>query len=80
MKNIKKIIAVICLILICGSLEIYAQTTPPTPPAPPTGPGERPTVTPENVPVGTATALLIGLAGGCIAYKVRRNSLRKENE
>lgn len=80
MKSIKKIIAVICLILICENLEIHAQTTPPTPPAPPSGP-DKPTVTPGgNVPIGTATALLIGLAGGCVAYKVRRNTQRNENE
>lgn len=29
-------------------------------------------------PIGTATCLLIGLAGGCIAYKLKRNTKKPQ--
>lgn len=80
MKSIKKIIALLCFIFVAN--VIFAQG-PPTPGIDPSGDTEHKfsgNNEENNVPIGTATALLIGLAGGCVAYKVRRNSQRNENE
>lgn len=80
MKNIKKIILIFSFMVIGETM--YAQTPePPTPPDPGNTGGKPSSATDSGrAPIGTATALLIGLTGACVAYKVRRNSARNENE
>ena len=65
---------ILCFMVIGGSIE--AQ--PPTPNAP----SSRTIAinrTPAQAPIGTATGLLLSLAGGCVAYKLRKNT-KKEQE
>lgn len=80
MKNIKKIILVLSFMVMGGTM--YAQTPEPPTPADPGNTGGKPSSATESgfAPIGTATALLIGLAGVGVVYKVKRNSTRKENE
>ncbi len=80
MKNIKRIIVLLAFFFVANIT--FAQMPPS-----PTIDAENDTDhkfsgnNPENAaPIGTATALLIGLAGVGVAYKVKRNSARKENE
>lgn len=75
MKNIKKIIMILCFMVIGGSIE--AQ--PPTPNAPSSRTAASINRIPAQAPIGTATGLLLSLAGGCIAYKLRKNT-KKEQE
>lgn len=80
MKNIKRIIVLLAFFFVANIA--FAQM-PPSPTIEPSGDTDHKFSgnNPENAaPIGTATALLIGLAGVGVAYKVKRNSTRKENE
>ena len=72
----KKIIALIVIVVTTG-LVVKAQ--PPKPAAGNVTTTDKKTVNDTNQgPVGTATALLVTLGAGAVAYKVRKNK-RQEN-
>ena len=75
MKNIKRIIMILCFMVIGGSIE--AQ--PPTPSTVPTSQNRQQlSINRVQGPIGTATALLLSLAGGCVAYKLRKNTKKEQ--
>ncbi|MBQ4420624.1 MAG: hypothetical protein II878_03655 [Bacteroidales bacterium] len=68
----KKIITLVA-ILFATSLIVRADGTP-TPNQNPSGDYDKPTYDNDHAgPVGTATALLVTLGAGAVAYKVRKN-------
>ncbi len=76
MKNIKRIIIVMCLVFVAT----VSNAQPPTPsPDATTMNSNRQQYSINRVeqgdgPIGTATGLLLCLAGGCVAYKLKRNT------
>ena len=75
MKNIRRIIMILCFMVIGGSIE--AQ--PPKPSTVPTSQNRQQlSINRDQSPIGTATGLLLSLAGGCIAYKLRKNTRKEE--
>lgn len=80
----KKLFLTLISVLLISSTIAFAQVPKPhdrpsgpqkikTPP--PIDPNDPPAAT---GPVGTATALLLGLGAGTVAYKVRKNKKEKE--
>ena len=65
---------ILCFMVIGGSTE--AQ--PPTPNAPSSRTTTAINRTPAQAPIGTATGLLLSLTGGCIAYKLRKNTKKEQ--
>ncbi|MBQ4420804.1 MAG: hypothetical protein II878_04595 [Bacteroidales bacterium] len=74
----KRIITIIAIIFAAGVMA-EAQQTPPTVNQGPVSTTHNKQVQGTNQgPVGTATALLVTLGAGAVAYKVRKNK-RQEN-
>ena len=66
---------ILCFMVIGGSTE--AQ--PPTPNVRPTSQNRQQlSINRVQGPIGTATALLLSLAGGCVAYKLRKNTKKEQ--
>ncbi len=72
----KKIIALIAIVVSTGT---FVMAQPPKPAAGNVTTTDQKTVENTNQgPVGTATALLVTLGAGAVAYKVRKNK-KQEN-
>ncbi len=71
MKNIKRIIIVMCFMAFAG----ISNAQPPTPGVTPSSDNRNQySINREDGPIGTATGLLLCLAGGCVAYQLKRNT------
>ncbi len=70
----KKIVAIIAIVFVAFMVE--AQVTPPKPTSGPVTTTDAKTVRNTNGPIGTATALLLSLGAGAVAYRVRKNRRR----
>ncbi|MDO5760826.1 MAG: hypothetical protein Q4Q06_07355 [Bacteroidota bacterium] len=76
MKNIKRILLIFMFALIVSNVS-KAQQEPPSPPPHPSSNTRDKHTESSNTPIGTATALLLGLAGGGVVYKIRKNTITK---